>query len=230
MNSLFRLTHNITILGTPGSGKGFYGRLLAQKWNVPLLTTSDLLKKKHSSLDLNSGKLADCQLVADILLEYLLQQQHHCILDGFPRTTLQIQIMQEQWPLDYQIRGALHLNVPDEVCQQKSLGRRFCSLCHDFVNTADVKLGDWDLPPTHPKLCTNTCVPEKDWVRRKDDVLDIIQTRLVIHHQHEEPILEHFRRKHSLLQYSPYKGVRDFETLRLAVEAWLQGIPASRSE
>ena len=229
MNSfLFRLTHNVTLLGAPGSGKGFYGRLLAQQWNVPLVTTSDILRKHvlQHSLDLESGSLADCQLVAGILLDHLRIQQTathpHCILDGFPRTTLQIQIMQETWPAQYQIQGALHLNVPDEVCQQKSLGRRFCSICRDFVNTANVQTGDWDLPPTHPKLCKNTCNAESDWIQRKDDVPSIVQARLAIHHEHEEPILNHFRRRNALFQYSPYKGVRDFDKLRLSAEKWLQ--------
>lgn len=234
---MFRLTHNISILGSPGSGKGFYGRLLAQQWKVPLVTTSDILKKhakrhSNSSLDLESGKLADCQLVADVLLEYLREKQQsqpsdsarpsHCILDGFPRTTIQIQIMHETWPVEYQIHGGLHLNVPDEVCRQKSLGRRFCTICQDYVNTANVQIGDWDLPPTYPKLCSNTCDPEKDWLQRKDDVLAIIQARLAIHHEHEEPILDHFRRQNALCQYTPYKGVRDFDKLRLHAEEWLR--------
>ncbi|GAX17468.1 hypothetical protein FisN_5Hh119 [Fistulifera solaris] len=233
---MFRLNHNLSILGSPGSGKGFYGRLLAQHWKVPLVTTSDILKKhaeRHSSksLDLESGKLADCQLVAGVLLDYLREQQQsnstrplHCILDGFPRTTLQIQIMQETWPVEYQIHGGLHLNVPDEVCREKSLGRRFCTICQDFVNTANVQMGDWDLPPTYPKLCSKACNPETDWVQRKDDVLAIIQARLAIHHEHEEPILDYFRRNNALYQYTPYKGVRDFDRLRLCAEEWLQAL------
>ena len=132
MSPPFRFVYNLTIIGAPGSGKGFYGRLLAQAWGVPLITTSDVLRQAANIRTnlLDKGKLVDCQVVSNVLLGYLLSlPEQHYILDGFPRTRLQIQLMTQTWPSHLQVQAALHLNIPDAVCQQKLMGRRHCCVC-----------------------------------------------------------------------------------------------------
>lgn len=225
--SRFQLVKNLTILGPPGSGKGFYGRLLAQKWNIRLITTSDVLRAhQHQPLDLDSGKLVECQQVSDLLQDYLcarrVQQQDQCyILDGFPRTLQQIELMTTQWPQHCQVHAALHLDIPDRVCIEKSLGRRVCNICWQFPNEANVQYDQFDLPPTRPKECRGRCDAEKDWSKRKDDTAEIIQERLFVHRQHEEPIIEYYRQRGALLQVTPYNGLKDVPMLAENCEKWL---------
>lgn len=240
--SAFRLLQNVTIMGPPGSGKGFYGRLLAQAWDVPLITTSTVLRSatdSSGSLDLDSGRLVDCQTVSNLLWEYLEQNQHdkHYILDGFPRTALQIELMQSQWPKNLQVHAALHLDIPDEVCIQKSLGRRHCSLCASYVNLANVQIGQFDLPPTFPKECQykdkENVHPSRPchthWTTRKDDTDEIIRERLRLHHTHQDPIVDYYRSSHRLLQVTPYKGLCDVPLLQQTCEEWLRQHPAEQS-
>ena len=49
MNNKFILPHNICLLGLPGSGKGYYGKMLSTIWNIPLYSTSQILKEISSS-------------------------------------------------------------------------------------------------------------------------------------------------------------------------------------
>jgi adenylate kinase len=218
--SSFKLLKNVTLLGAPGSGKGFYGKLLAQKWNAAIISTSDVLRA-NPTLDLDSGKLIDCQEVSDLLLSYLLKQQQGYILDGYPRTLQQIELMRNDWPEDRQIEAAIHLNIPDEVCKQKSLGRRICHICKGFPNEADVQYGWFDLPPTRPEDCGDRCDPDQDWSKRKDDTPGIIQERLAIHRQHEDPIIDYYRSKNALLEVIPFNGLKDVPILAETCEEWL---------
>ncbi|KAL7572580.1 hypothetical protein ACA910_000397 [Epithemia clementina (nom. ined.)] len=87
-----------------------------------------------------------------------LKQQQGVLLDGFPRTLLQIELMQEQWPIELQIQTAIHIHVPDSVCQAKMLGRRVCSICQRPFNVASVHWDGFDLPALVPDLDDPECV------------------------------------------------------------------------
>lgn len=151
----------MTLLGAPGSGKGFYGRLLAQAWNVPLYSASRILRAATANNDthgVDSGTLLDCDMVCDALREFLndqhppQQQNIHSnqtitpmpssffLMDGFPRTLRQIERMHETWPAALCLTTALHLNVPDAVCVAKIQGRRLCTICHQEPNLAHVRV------------------------------------------------------------------------------------------
>jgi len=262
--SAFRLLRNVTILGPPGSGKGFYGHLLAQAWNVPLITTSDVLRQRQqqhsrtlkskspadqkeealsnddndtsdsSSIDLDSGRLADCQMVSDVLLEYVLHKYPHqnqpYLLDGFPRTVRQIELMTAQWPSERQVHVALQLDIPDVICVEKSAGRRVCRVCGRFPNTAHVQTADgFDLPPTRPETCQNRCDPDHDWTRRPDDAREILRERLKLHRAHEQPIIDYYRQRNALLPLVPYKGLPDVPWMRQQAEEWLTSVVSSES-
>mmetsp|Transcript_15721 Transcript_15721/g.39130 ORF Transcript_15721/g.39130 Transcript_15721/m.39130 type:complete len:351 (-) Transcript_15721:92-1144(-) len=191
---------NICLIGPPGSGKGSYGKLISKALGVPLISTSDILKRHglifssssfSSGEDTNdgggsggsgsgsgcthkqqrprdednchslSGKLIDDSVVCETLLKEFQHMEeekmklkhknqqshddrHHLhnksgyILDGFPRTLRQINIMTKTWPQHLRIDGAIKLAVPDVVCQQKLEGRRLCLKCDGNYNVADV--------------------------------------------------------------------------------------------
>mmetsp|Transcript_15722 Transcript_15722/g.39132 ORF Transcript_15722/g.39132 Transcript_15722/m.39132 type:complete len:365 (-) Transcript_15722:61-1155(-) len=198
---------NICLIGPPGSGKGSYGKLISKALGVPLISTSDILKRhglifssSSSEEDNNggsgssiisgssgdtpqqrprddgnchslSGKLIDDSVVCETLLKEFQhmeeeekkmelkqknqnqnrnQHDHHrhnnsgYVLDGFPRTLRQINIMTATWPHHLRVDGAIKLAVPDVVCQQKLEGRRLCLKCGGNYNVADVQYYDND--------------------------------------------------------------------------------------
>jgi len=244
----FRLSKNLTILGPPGSGKGFYGRPLAEHFRVPLYTASSILRHRgrREDLDLTSGSLVDCTVVSSILREFLASREEgkedgprHYVLDGFPRTIEQIRLMERDWPVDHRVQYALHLDVPDAVCEQKMLGRRKCLKCGREVNVANVRTMGFDLPPQLPStapgdgcqgpgggfFCYDPETKRSDhWTRRDDDAVEIARERLRQYRDLEGPILDHYRSRGRLLRYIPYRGELDVPDLLRTVQEWLTSI------
>lgn len=130
---------------------------------------------------MDSGALLDCQHVCDILLDFFHQLSSHnnnkrtqkqspiqddsslyttqpplgattgMLLDGFPRTLMQIELMKRKWPTELQVQHAIYINVPDSVCQAKMLGRRMCSKCHRPFNIAPVHWDGFHMPAILPQ-------------------------------------------------------------------------------
>jgi len=169
-------TTNLSLFGPPGSGKGSYGKHFAKALNIPLVTTSDILRKLRPDLVelMSDGKLVDDEVAGETLLEGLqleLQLQSRgddtggCsnspknnsnhghrgyILDGFPRTLRQVALMEDTWPESLQLDTVVHLGVPDFVCSSKLLGRRACSKCGRSYNVHGVDGEGWHMPPHLP--------------------------------------------------------------------------------
>lgn len=222
---------NLCLVGPPGSGKGSYGRHVAKALGLPLVTTSDVLRVLRPDLIdlLSGGKLVDDAVVGDTVLEGLValsrQEQSNdesesglvtkgttpgYVLDGFPRTLAQVQLMEERWPEALRVGSVVHLDVPDRVCLAKLLGRRSCSSCGKSFNVHGVfdnendedggGGGDrWWLPPHLPEE-GGTCggagaaaTPCDCDVKRDDDTPEIAGERLKVYHQHADPLLEYFR-------------------------------------
>jgi adenylate kinase len=215
---------NLSLIGPPGSGKGSYGRYFAKHLDIPLVTVSDVLRQRRPEIDLASGDLVDCQVVSEALLEDLHGKQGY-LLDGFPRTLKQLQIMEDMWPSSMQVQAAVSLEVPDRVCETKLLGRRLCRKCGGNYNCNEVNFDGWHLPASLPKDCPHSdCDPSKDWRSREDDKPDVVQDRLKVHHQHMDPIVDYFESKQSLFRYSPKHGYDDVPKMQSALERWLKDL------
>lgn len=247
----------MTMFGAPGSGKGFYGRLLAEAWQVPLYSASSILRASGDVADLDSGNLADCTAVTKILIEFIqgqqkqppptttlkpgtsistassrgqqsVQQPVNFLMDGFPRTRRQVDLMNDTWPPRYRIATALHLNVPDEVCARKIAGRRICTVCQQEPNSADVNTAGFVLPPTVPSVCQNRCRPETEWKRRPDDDSEIIiAMRLADYRLHEQPLVDYYTAINGLVSFTPYHGIKDAYEMRQSIERWLECRPTA---
>jgi adenylate kinase len=232
---IFQLTKNLTFIGPPGSGKGYYGKPLATFWGIPFLSTSSILRQSTTVFDLDSGKLVDCETVSDTLLKYLSSRfsedgdsgtPSNFILDGFPRTVQQIEIMNRSWPEYLRVHAAVYLDIPDIVCEQKMLGRRKCVTCGKNYNVANVQTDGFDLPPLLPQpTCqVENCNPDTDWTRRPDDTPAIVRTRLTDHRHHEQPILDYYQGQGRLLSLTPYKGSKDMPRIKTSLEEWLSNL------
>jgi adenylate kinase len=246
------LRYNLTLLGPPGGGKGFYGKRWADGWQVPLYTASAILQRNaanHVLEHMNRGKLVDDGLVSDLVLNQVQHGNRRTgyILDGFPRTRRQIEIMGD-WPDSHRVQAAIHLDVPDQVCVAKIQGRRYCTICHEHWNVAHVKTScgfSWPaiVPQQQEKRCScsatvcqldsvptsletaveNTISEPKHWIRRTDDMdATVVLHRLQQYRErHEQPILEYFRSNQRLLSLQPFNGAKDVPQMKRTIEQWL---------
>ncbi|CAB9503024.1 Probable adenylate kinase 6, chloroplastic [Seminavis robusta] len=233
----------LCLLGSPGSGKGSYGQILARHWGVPIVTVSQVLKQQQQLVSqqdqqdqMASGNLLDDQVVSQAVLEYLSQQQKDAttttssyLLDGFPRTIDQIHLMESTWPTFLQVQAAVHLNVPTDVCERKLLGRRICTVCGNHFNIHGVTSGGFDLPPKLPRpgechranALGTPSLPQQHnltkcnapWMRRDDDQRDVIQHRLQLYAQHTKPILEYYCQQQANSRLFDFVPYRGFQDM-----------------
>src|ERR1039457_4027819 len=122
----------LILLGAPGAGKGTQATFIKEKYNIPQISTGDMLRaavKAGTPLGLAAKKVMDAgQLVSDDIIIGLVKErlkQPDCasgyLFDGFPRTIPQAGAMREVGvALDY----VLEIDVPDEEIVARMSGRR----------------------------------------------------------------------------------------------------------
>ena len=130
----------IILFGSPGSGKGTQARLLQIALDIPHISTGDMLRSHIEAGDsigvesnglIRSGRLVPDEMVNDLVRQRL--QQPDCrkgiILDGYPRTINQAQVLL-QYTGQFGFRPAVvHLEVDQERIVRRLTGRRQCPVC-----------------------------------------------------------------------------------------------------
>src|SRR6059058_6021231 len=122
----------LILLGAPGAGKGTQANFIKEKYNIPQISTGDMLRaaiKAGTELGLAAKKVMDAgQLVSDDIIIGLVKERlkeadcaNGYLFDGFPRTIAQADAMKDSGVnIDY----VLEIDVPDEMILERMTGRR----------------------------------------------------------------------------------------------------------
>ena len=190
----------LIILGAPGSGKGSQCKWITRDYNVPHISTGDILRKniadgtvlgQKAKGYIDQGALVPDELVIDILKARL--QEEDCkekgfLLDGFPRTISQAEALEEF--LEEQgvkIDKVINLHVPDEEIMARAINRRTCenAECKEIYNLRDN-------PPKVEGVC-DKC--GSNLFQRADDNEETVKNRLIVYHNQTEPLIEFYTKK-----------------------------------
>lgn len=188
------------LLGAPGSGKGTQGVVLSKKFNIPQISTGDLLraavkagselgKKAKSAMD--AGALVSDDIVIGLIRERLSEAdaQNGYILDGFPRNIPQAQALDEMLEqLGQPLQGVVLLDVPFEELMQRLTGRRTCKDCGAIYN---IHLS----PPKQEGHC-DRCSGEL--FQREDDNEETISNRLKVYEEQTAPLIGYYQKQSKL--------------------------------
>lgn len=206
---------NIIIIGQQGSGKGAYAQGLCKKFGYVHISTGDLLReeiKKGSEIGkkieniVKSGSLVSDEIVTEILEKKLKEVEGPFILDGYPRTTSQIFLLNEILnKLGKSIDLVISLKLPDELSIERIVNRRTCRNCGWVCN---IKF----MPPKVANKC-DVCGGEL--YQRDDDKEEIVRRRLEEHHKQVKPILEHYS---SLGLVKNIDSSRDYDIVMREIE------------
>ena len=123
---------NVILLGPPGAGKGTQAAHICEKFNIPQISTGDMLRAAvvaGTKIGLEAKKVIDAGgLVSDDIIISLVKeriQSQDCkngyLLDGFPRTITQADSLKLQ---DIKIDYVVEVQVPDEDIVIRMSGRR----------------------------------------------------------------------------------------------------------
>jgi adenylate kinase len=127
---------NLILLGAPGAGKGTQAAKLKEKYQLPHISTGDMLREavaaktplgQEADKYMSAGKLLPDILIIDLMEERLKQSdcQKGFLLDGFPRTVGQAESLAQMLLRNgMELDAALNLQVPDEVLMERLVSRK----------------------------------------------------------------------------------------------------------
>lgn len=208
----------IVFLGAPGAGKGTQAEKIAEKLALPTISTGAIIRGaikagtelgKTAQSYSEKGALVPDDVVIGIIKERL--EEKDCkkgfILDGFPRTVPQAKALDE---MGCSIDAVISLEVSDEDIVQRMSGRRVCPACGATFHITANPSGAGDRCERCGALLTV----------RKDDLPEVVLSRLKIYHEACEPLKDFYRGKGVLHEISGKGSMEDITaqiTLALGV-------------
>ncbi len=184
----------IIMLGAPGAGKGTQAKMIAEKYQVPHVSTGDIFRaniKNGTELGLEAKKYMDKgllvpdELTVKILLDRvaLADCANGYVLDGFPRTIPQAEVLtKELEKLGEAVDYAINVDVPDENIVKRMSGRRACLKCGATYHIEHI--------PSKVEGVCDTCGSEL--VLRDDDKPETVLNRLKVYHDQTQPLIDYY--------------------------------------
>jgi adenylate kinase len=182
----------LILLGAPGAGKGTQAGFIKEKFNIPQISTGDMLRaavKAGTPLGLAAKKIMDeGGLVSDDIIIGLVKdrlKEPDCakgyLFDGFPRTIPQADAMKEAGvAIDY----VLEIDVPDEAIVERMSGRR--------VHPASGRTYHVRFNP--PKAEGRDDLTGEELIQREDDKEETVKKRLQVYHDQTEVLVDYYNK------------------------------------
>lgn len=212
----------IVLMGAPGAGKGTQARLLQERLSLPQISTGDMFRaimKTETPLAeelrplLTLGKLVPDELTMRVVSERTSQPDCRAgyILDGFPRTTAQAEMLEGLAGEQGHALLAVLVDVPYDVLEKRMTGRRNCPVCGEIYNV-------YFKPPAREGFCD--LHPEVELVRRADDNAETARDRVATFERDTRPLLDFYEKTGRLRRVD---GARDVEAIYADVEKAVEG-------
>ena len=192
---------NVILFGAPGAGKGTQAQRIAKEYQIPHVSTGDMLRaavkngtplgtKAKSFMD--AGKLVPDDVIIGVVRERLAEADAAggFLLDGFPRTIPQGQALDEMLQTigrDVIVAG---IEVPEDELLRRLSGRWTCPKCQR--------------PYTGSGKCT---ADGTELVQRSDDRPEAVQKRLDEYRKQTAPLKDFYQRN------GRYRGINGLGTV-----------------
>ena len=201
----------IIMLGAPGAGKGTQAERIADKYDIPHISTGDIFRaniKAGTELGvkakayMDKGQLVPDSLTIDLVMDRISQSDCNggYILDGFPRTIPQaVSLTNALKDRGEALNFAINVHVPDEKIVSRMSGRRACPGCgytYHLVFAA----------PKQEGIC-DKCGSEL--VLRDDDKPETVKKRLAVYHNQTQPLIQYYGKQKILRTVDGTKDLED---------------------
>lgn len=206
----------IILLGAPGAGKGTQAQILKDKFNIPQISTGDMLRaaiKANTKLGLqakkfmDSGALVPDQLIIELVKERI--QDSDCeqgfLLDGFPRTIPQAEAMKQA---SIMIDIVIEIDLPDNIILERLSGRR--------THIASGRI--YHIHNNPPKIQGQDDITGEPLIQRDDDKKETILKRLDVYHAQTKPLVNYYTKlamsENPDLRYIKISGLGDVRDIQ----------------
>ncbi|MES2298861.1 MAG: adenylate kinase [Pseudomonadota bacterium] len=182
----------LILLGAPGAGKGTQANFIKEKYNIPQISTGDMLRaaiKEGTALGLAAKKIMDAGgLVSDDIMIGLVKDRltapdcaNGYLFDGFPRTIAQADAMKDSGiDVDY----VLEIDVPDESIVERMSGRR------SHPGSGRV----YHIKFNPPKVENVDDISGEPLIQRDDDKAETVMKRLEVYHNQTKVLLGYYNK------------------------------------
>lgn len=191
----------IIMLGAPGAGKGTQAKKIADKYNIPHISTGDIFRaniKNGTELGrkakeyMDKGLLVPDELTLELIMDRFKSDdcKNGYVLDGFPRTIPQAEALEKALSeAGEKIDFAINVDVPDEAIVARMSGRRACVSCGSTYHI--------QYAPAKKEGICDRC--GKELILRDDDKPETVQKRLDVYHTQTQPLIEFYTDKNVLV-------------------------------
>ena len=180
----------ILLLGPPGGGKGTQAEVLCQNFNIPHISTGNMLReaiKKGTNLGREAKKLMDegilvpDKVIVGVVIERIAQKDCDSgfLFDGYPRTIPQAKALDDNL---VKINLVIEIDVPDEIIIDRMSGRR-------------VHLGsgrNYHIKFNPPKIADIDDSTGEPLVLREDDKPETVKDRLEVYRSQTLPLIDFY--------------------------------------
>ena len=209
----------IILLEAPGAGKGTQAQILKDKFNIPQISTGDMLRaaiKANTKLGIEAKQFMDSgapvpdKLIIELVKERI--QDEDCkqgfLLDGFPRTIPQAEAMKQA---SISIDIVIEIDVPDNVIVERLSGRR--------THLASGRI--YHIQNNPPKIQDKDDVTGEPLVQRDDDKKETILKRLDVYHSQTKPLVDYYSKwaasENERLRYIKINGLGDVKDIQKTI-------------
>lgn len=215
----------VILLGPPGAGKGTQAQRIAQRYNLPHLSTGDMFRDNiHRGTELGKkakplmerGELVPDEIVLGMVEDRINQPDCSSgfVFDGFPRTLQQADDL-ERICREHHLRctAVLHMVVDPALLMRRLTGRRICKAEGHIYNV-------YDRPPRREGICD---VDGSELIHRPDDSEGVIGERLAAYDRQTRPLVEYYTKRGLL---SPVDAMANADAVTEAISKILDGANA----
>ena len=212
----------VILLGPPGAGKGTQAQRIAQRYNLPHLSTGDMFRDNiHRCTELGKkakplmerGELVPDEIVLGMVEDRINQPDcvNGFVFDGFPRTLQQADDL-ERICQDHHLGCTivLHMVVDPALLMRRLTGRRICKADGHIYNV-------YDRPPKREGICD---VDGSQLIHRPDDSEGVIGERLAAYNRQTQPLVEYYTKRKLL---SPVDAMASADAVTEAIARILNG-------
>ncbi|MDH5392793.1 MAG: adenylate kinase [Gammaproteobacteria bacterium] len=201
----------VILLGGPGAGKGTQANYIKEKYNIPQISTGDMLRaavKAGTALGVEAKKVMDAGgLISDDIIMGLIKErvkEDDCtngyLFDGFPRTLVQADALKAE---GIAIDAVVEIDVDDAEIIKRMSGRRV------HLNSGRT----YHVTFNPPKVEGKDDETGEDLIQRDDDQEDTVKNRLHIYHEQTEPLINYYSGMAGI-NYVKINGIGKVEDIR----------------
>lgn len=200
----------LVMLGLPAAGKGTHGRLLAERYSIPHISTGSMFRAamqmdsdlgRRAKWYMERGELVPDGVAAEIVKERLAQDDclHGFILDGFPRTVTQAQDLDAALgSINMNVDAAINIQISEAEAIRRIANRKVCGQCGSTGNPGAVSCEECGGP----------------LIQRPDDTPEVARHRLEVYLIQTQPVVDYYREQGRLV---PVNGLQPIERVFMQI-------------